>query len=299
MRSRRAAGSVGVAVLSYTVPTLRTRHDVRRNYLRIADLVVGMARGEPGLDLIVFPEHGTHGYAHRRPTDELTAPGEDVAVFARACRTAGVWGVFSVSGGRCRPDPDHAVVLIDDAGEVALRHRRRAGVRGGDAPDVVDGPGGLRTGLAVCADDDPPGPGDGCRVRGAELLVRCQASPDVPAAVQVAAARATAWMGTCYVVAANAAGTAGARRWSGHSAIVGPDGRTLGQCGDEEHEFQYAELRPHAVRAARAERARLERVLRDLKNVPSLERHATWQTTTTTDTGTTTATTHRWPASRR
>lgn len=259
----RAAGSVGVAVLSYTVPLLRTRDDVRRNYLRIADLVVGMARGEPGLDLIVFPEYGTHGFAHRRRSGELTAPGEDVAVFSRACRAAGVWGVFSVSGGCCRPDPDHTVVLIDDHGDVVQRHRRRAGTRGGDPPDVVDGPGGLRTGLTVCSGGGMAVPGSGCQIRGAELLVRYQVASGLSPVVQVADARAAAWMGTCYVVAVNPAGTAGTRSWSGHSAIVAPDGRTLGQCGDEEHEFQYAVLSTGELRAVRAERARVQRALRE------------------------------------
>jgi len=265
--------SIGVAVLSYTVPALRSYDDVRRNYLRIADLVVGMARGEPGMDLIVFPEYGTHGYAAvprvpGRDARGLTGPGrdlvagEDVAILARACHTAGVWGVFSVSGGCCRPDDgDHAVVLVDDRGRVALRHGRRAGVVGAGTAEVVRGPGGLLTGLTVGADDGVPGPG--CHTRGAELLVRYQTAPGVPAADQVAAARTAAWMGGCYVVAAHPAGRVGPTRWSGHSVIVGPDGRTLGQCGSEEYEFQYAELSVDALRSARAGRRRAERALRE------------------------------------
>lgn len=257
----RPRGGVGVAVLSHTVPAPRSRADVRLNYLRIADLVVGMKLGEPGLDLIVFPEYGTHGFgAGPDGHGPLTTAGEDVAVFARACRAARVWGVFSVSGGCCRPDPDHTVVLIDDRGEVAQRHRRAAGARGGDPPDVVRGPGGLLTGLSICRGD--PAVGQGCQYRGAELLVRYQAEPGVPAGAQVQSARAAAWMGVCYVVAPNAAGRAGWRRWSGHSTIVGFDGVTLGECGDEEHEFQYAELSVDALRAARARRERLERTLR-------------------------------------
>ena len=256
-----------MAVLSYAVPQLRTRDDVRLNYVRIADLVVGMARGEPGLDLIVFPEHGTHGFAESRRTDELTAPGEDIAIFSQACRTARVWGAFSVSGGRCRPDPDHRLVLIDDRGAVVAQHRRVAGTQGGDPPTVVTGPGGLRTGLTVHL--DRPAFDSGCQFRGAELLVRYQAEPDVPAAAQVRTARATAWMGSCYVVAANTAGNAGSHRWSGHSAIVGFDGSTLRQCGDEEHEFQYAELSVSSIRAARADRDRRQRELRTRALVPA------------------------------
>lgn len=246
--------SVGVAVLSHTVPEPRTRGDVRLNYLRIADLVVGMAHGEPGLDLIVFPEYGTHGFRGAPEAGPLVAPGEEVEIFARACRRAGVWGVFSTSGGCCRPELGHAVVLIDDRGEVVARHRRGPGGRDGDPPDVVDGPGGLRTGLSISRADPLAGPG--CRYRGAELLIRYQAEPGLPAAAQVRAARATAWLGTCYVVAPNAAGRSGPHRWSGHSAIVGFDGATLAACGDEEHEFSYAELSVDALRRARAARRR-------------------------------------------
>lgn len=259
----RAAGTVGVAVLSYTVPVLRTRRDVQGNYLRIADLVVGMARAVPGIDLIVFPEYATNGFTRRPRTGELAGPGEDVAVFARACRAAGVWGIFSISGGRCRPDPDHTVVLIDDRGDVALRHRRRAGAAGRDLPEVVDGPGGLRIGITVWSGGGAAGHESGCPIRGAELLVQCQATPGVTAAEQVVAARAVAWMGTCYVVAVNPAGTVGALSWSGHSTIVAPDGRTLGQCGGDEHEYQFAELSAAEVRAARAGRASARLALRE------------------------------------
>ncbi len=255
---------VGVAVLSHTVPAPRTRADVRRNYLQIADLVVGMKHGEPGLDLIVFPEHGTHGFGNGA---HLATPGEDVAVFARACRTAGVWGVFSIGDDRVRPAPDNTVVLIDDRGAVVQRHRRAAQSRGGDPPEVVIGPGGLRTGLSICRGAAPAG--GACELRGVELLIRYQAEPDVSASAQVRAARTAAWMGSCYVVAPNAAGRAGGRRWSGHSAIVGFDGVTLGECGDEEHEFQYADLSVTALRGARSGRSQREHTLRTRALAPA------------------------------
>ena len=255
----RDRGKVGVAVMSYTIPAPRTRTEARLNHLTIADLVGGMVKGEPGLDLVVFPEYSTHGFAEDRGVEVLTAPGEDVDLFARACRGARVWGVFSTAAGD-GPDPDHSFVLIDDRGRVVMRHRRVAGSTGGDPPDVVSGPGGLQIGLSICT-DDPVTP-SGCQVRGAELLIRCQAAPDVSAADQVRAARAAAWLGNCYVVAVNPAGTTGAHRWSGHSVIVDFDGSVLGQCGDEEYEFQYAELSIDALRAARAKRNHLERAIR-------------------------------------
>jgi amidase len=260
---RRDDGSIGVAVLNYPVPMLRSRNEVRENYLKIADLTVGIAHGLPGLDLIVFPEYATHGLGGCAGP-ALTEPGEEIAVFAAGCRAAGVWGVFSVTGGRARSDPDNTVVLIDDRGTVVQRHRRRGGATRGlpdPPPTVVDGPGGLRTALIIC-DEHEPHRGTGCRVRGAELVVRCQRAPSLSAVHQIAAARAMAWMDTCYVATVNAAGFDGMHRWCGHSAIVGFDGGVLCQSGDEEYGLQDAGLSATAVRDARAGRAREERAVR-------------------------------------
>ncbi len=265
---RRGDGRIGVAVLNYPVPVLHSRSEVRLNYLKIADLIVGISQGQPGLDLIVFPEYATHGFgggdsrSGTRPA--LTAPGEEIAVFAAGCRAAGVWGVFSVTGGRSRPDPDNTVVLIDDRGTVVERHRRSGGLAHGvrdTPPTVVDGPGGLRTALTIC-DGHEVQRGTFCPVRGAELVVRCQRAPGPTAHRQITAARAMAWMDTCYVATVNAAGSDGVHHWCGHSAIVGFDGRTLGQSGDEEYGLQYAELSTTAVRGARAARAHHESALR-------------------------------------
>ena len=259
--------TVGVAVVNYKMPRLHTKAEVLDNARKIADMVEGMKIGLPGMDLVIFPEYSTHGIMYDSKEMYETAssvPGEETEIFAEACRKAKVWGVFSLTGERHEEHPQQGALQHADPDERQGRDRSEISQDHAVGADrrLVSRQLHLRLGRSEGAEDQPDHlrrrqlSGNLARLRH-EGRRADRALPGLHVSGQGAADPDFQGDGLgqqCYVAVANAAGFDGVYSYFGHSAIIGFDGRTLGECGEEEYGIQYAQLSKSLIRDARRNR---------------------------------------------
>ena len=172
------------ALIQFPVPVVNSRADIDKQIESIIRTLHATKAGYPGLELIVFPEYSTQGLNTAKwLTEEFLCdiPGPETDAFGKACKEAGVYGVFSIM--ERNPDPNknpyNTAIIIDPNGEICLKYRKlfpwnpiEPWYPGDLGMPVCDGPAGSKLAVCICHDGMIPELAREAAYKGCNVYIR-------------------------------------------------------------------------------------------------------------------------------
>ncbi|ANI40926.1 formamidase [Mycolicibacterium vaccae] len=175
-------GDLVLGLVQQQIPRVRTRADVTAAAERTASALREAKASMASLDLLVFPEYGLHGLRKDSWSDDALMcriDGPEVDLLRAACAETGTWALFSVMESNDRGAPFNTALIVDAAGEIALKIRKlhpwtpKEPWEPGDlGVPVCAGPKGSVLGVLICHDGMFPEMAREACYRGANLLLR-------------------------------------------------------------------------------------------------------------------------------
>jgi amidase len=257
--------AMSVVMVQFSPEPATNSDEVRRNIERIGSYVDRACNSFPGVDLIVFPEYSTHGFAFNPYATHLslasTIPGPETELFGRKAREKGVWLCVSVVERADEPgaNPYNSMVVIDAEGNVALKYRKmipwcpKEPWTPGEEMNVCDGPKASKLAITICSDLDYPEVAREAAWKGANVILRPSKYMYPWDHIWDITNQVRAYENIAYVIATNHTGHDPSYTYFGRSMAVDFDGRILAQLGATEG-MTKVDIFPALVEAARDER---------------------------------------------
>lgn len=217
---------------------------------------------EQGAELILFPEIADVGYAFDAlPAAASTWQEGPVAAFKAAAIEQRIY----IAAGLTEKTTDciyNAMALIDPHGEVQASYRKihlfkldeiDESKRFGAGNQIVTTTIGVFTvGLAICYDLRFPEQFRSMFLQGVDVVLLPSAWPFPREEAYQTLRRARAIENQCYMICANRVGQDHDITFSGHSAVIAPDGSMLTKANDKDETLLIAEIAKEKIESVRA-----------------------------------------------
>ncbi len=252
-----------VAAIQFPVPIVNSRKDIDHNIESIIRTLHATKAGYPGVELIIFPEYSTQGLNTAKWLSEeflLDVPGKETELYAKACKEAKVYGVFSIM--ERNPDsnknPYNTAIIIDPQGEIVLKYRKlfpwnpiEPWYPGDLGMPVCEGPGGSKLAVCICHDGMIPELAREAAYKGCNVYIRISGYSTQVNDQWILTNRSNAWHNLMYTVSVNLAGYDNVFYYFGEGQICNFDGTTLVQGHRNPWEIVTGEIYPKMADNAR------------------------------------------------
>jgi predicted amidohydrolase len=256
-------GALSVVTVQFDPVAATNLDEIDKNIDTIRQYVKRAANSFPGVDLIVFPEYSTTGFAYYsyHYLFSTTVPGPETDKLSEIAANAGVWLVASIIEKNSNPDlmPYNGMLIFNPSGDIALKYRKmnpwnpKEPWAPGEEMPVCDGPKGSRLAVMLCYDGDLPEPSREAAWNGATVLIRPSKYMYPWNRVWEITNRARAYENIAYVVAVNTVGEDESYSYFGNSMVVDFEGNVINEMGGTPGMMK-VDIFPQTVANARKQR---------------------------------------------
>jgi formamidase len=255
----KSPNGVVIGLAQLALPDPHTREALWAQTQKVVAMVAKARRGNPGMDLIVFPEYSLHGLSMSTAAEIMCdLDGPEVAALRQACRDHRIWGCFSIMEANPHGNPFNSGLIVDDLGEIRLYYRKlhpwvpvEPWAPGDLGIPVCEGPRGSTLALIICHDGMFPEMARECAYKGADIMLRTAGYTAPIRHSWKITNQSNAFTNLMQTASVCMCGSDGTFDSMGEAMFVDFDGTLMAEGGGRADEIVCCEMRPDLVREAR------------------------------------------------